>query len=469
MTGEDLRVNFMKIVNPRKMGLRKIDPSELYRQRTPRLLRSSILLPSQYDSYAICTEFARDWFLDKFSQNYFNSIYIDGSKSFDEFRKFSHLDIQMKRSNPVMAIVPNINLEHNRSFIDTNPELTGYMRRTRMEGTFFADKRPNKGLYAAIQFKTILMTFLYKIRVDTKAEAMDLIEFIKYKHRAQFTETQNITLDVHIPKKIIAQIAFDNGIANDTFSGPKDQDKMLKYLNTWAIAPIIYKRRNATGTGEYFLHVPNCVAHIKSELPSMDDGTRQDSEIMNYVVEFQIEVEMTAPYCYTYYSQHEQSIINSNELAMEDTAIIVMKAVRCDLPDVNEADWPLILRTEYIVDKEDLKNNVVIDFNQLLDGEILDIVNYTHAVALSPSLFMDFLVFNDDRFQDYDIDWNTNTLTLKNKCIHPSFIIGIYVNMSYVNNTLIHHNFDNGLENPDSFRTTSRIGKIEDGEYGNKR
>lgn len=452
----------LQVFNPSKERLRKIDPHQAFKTKTPRFLRSSIMLPSQYNSYAVCTEFAKNWFLEKFPQKFFNSIYVDGSKSFDQFRMFSNIDSQLKRTNPLLAIVPTIDISYNRAFIDSNMELGGYLKRSRMEGTIFADKRPEKGLFLAIQFKTVMMNFTYRIRRDTKGEQLDTIEFIKYKHRAGMTENVYLPLDIHVPKKIIAQIAFDNGMATDDFSGPRDPDEMLKYLNSRSIVPFMYKRVNATGNPEYFVRIENCGVHIKSELPNADEtGERQDAETMNFTLDFSIEVEMTAPYCFTYYSQHEQNIINAGELVKDDTAILLMRAVKADIPDVNELGWNQLVKTEYVVEMEELNDYVTIDFNELLKGELLDIINYTKSVYLSPSLFIDFIVFNNDSFIDYSIDWDKNTLTLKKMCTHPGFIIGIYTDLSYINNVKIHHNFDNGFENPDSFRGSSRIGMIE--------
>lgn len=451
------------IINPNAQGLRKIDSTELYRSKTPRMLRSSIMLPSQYNAYAVCTEFARDWFLEKWPRNFFNSIYMDGSKSFDQFRMFSKIHEQLKRTNPLLAITPNIDMTHNRNFVDTNMELNGYLRRSRMEGTIFADKRPEKGLYLAVQFKTILMNFTYRIRRDTKAEQLDTVEYIKYRHRAGMTENQYIPLDIHVPKKIIAQIAFDAGIPTDDFSGPRDPDEMLKYLNSRSLIPFLYKRRNATGTGEYFIRIENAGVHIRSEMPTFDEqGERQDAETTNYTVDFSVEIEMTAPYCYTYYSQHEQNFINSEEFAKDETAIVLMKAARVDLPEVNEVGWNQLIKTEYVVDMEDLKDYVKIDFRELLEGsELLQLIEYTKSVALNPSLFIDFIIHNEYDFINYDIDWDNYTLTMKQKVTHPGFVIGIYTDMKYINETKIHHNFADGFNNPDSFRTSSRIGKID--------
>jgi len=457
-------LRMIRDINPKAEGMRKLDINDLYRQKTPRLLRSSIMLPSQYNSYAVCTEFARDWFLDKWPRDKFNSIYIDGSKSFDQFRMFSKMQDQLKRANPVLAIVPTMDLSHNRNFIDTNMELGGYLRRSRMEGTVFADQRPEKGLYLAVQFKTIVMNFTYRIRNDTKAQMLDDMEYIKYKHRAGMTENQYIPLDIHVPKKIIAQIAFDNGIATDDFSGPRNPDEMLHYLNSRSVVPFLYKRVNATGNNEYFMRIENCGVHIKAEMPNGDEaGERQDSEHMAFILDFSIEVEMTAPYCFTYYSQHEQPLI-AGDTVQDETAILVMKAVRADLPEVNENGWNRVVRTEYVVEMDDLINpdGIKIEFEELFAGsEILQIINYTRSVALSPSLFIDFIIFNEDGFKSYDLDWDTNTITITDKCTHPGFVIGVYIDLAYVNEVKIHHNFADGFNNPDSFRTSSRIGHID--------
>lgn len=451
-----------EIVNPHARGMRKANIEDIYRPTRVRHLISSVTLPSQYNSYAVCTEFARDWFLNKFPTNFFNSVYVDGSKTFDQFRQLSKINQQMKRTNPVLGIAPSINMEFNREFIDMNMEIGGYLRRSRMEGLIFSDHTPGLGLHLAVQFKTIMMTFVYKMRVDTKAQQLDLVEYIKHKHRAGLTENQYIPLDIHVPKKIISQIAYTNNMLSDDFKRIKDPDKMLKYLNSHSMVPFLYKRRNATGTDEFFIRIENCGVHLKCEMPNADEsGDRQEHEHMSFMIDFSVEIQMTAPYCYTYYSETEQNIINSTDIVKDETGIILMKAARADFPDCNEVGWNKILTSEYVVENEDLLKPVEISFISLLEGELMRITEYTKSVALNPSLFIDFIIFNDGRFCDYDIDWDKYIITVKNKCTHPGFAIAMYVNMSYVNETKIHHNFAEGFNNPDSFQLTSRIGKLE--------
>jgi hypothetical protein len=96
------------------------------------------------------------------------------------------------------------------------------------------------------------------------------------------------------------QVAFDNGFAINDNGDIEEPMKLLEYLNSHSYLPFLYKLRCSTGNKEFFIKVPNCVAHIKADIPQMDDGERQDTIVTNYNIDFQVEIEMTAPYCYTY-------------------------------------------------------------------------------------------------------------------------------------------------------------------------
>ena len=439
----------MRLGNINGESLRPILPGDLYRGFTPRMMRSSVILPSQHQAYAVCVEFARDWFLDKFPEQYFNSIYVDGTHSFDEFRKFSTIDQQMKRSNPLMAMVPVIDMNHNRQWIDSTPEIPMLMRRSKIEGTFFNDIRDNRGLHLQLIFKSILMNFTFKVRVDTRAEQLDMMEFIKLKHRAGYTETHNIACDIHVPNDIIVQIAFDNGFKLDEKGRVEDPIKMLNYLNTHSLIPFIYKLRTATGNDEYFIKVPNCVAHIKSELPVMDDGDRQDTITTNYNINFNIEVEMTAPYCYTYYSQHEHKFINSKP-SIVDGSVAIMVASKTVLPPEDINHWAMLTYTEYEADEDELNKPLTIPLKEYFKGtELGYVLDYTQRIGISPAIFLNFGIYNDGVDMKYTMDWGKMECTTNEPITNLRTIIPIYCDMKYVNNTIIN------LEELD--KKTSRI------------
>ena len=441
--------------------LKPMNIRDLNRKVTPKTLRTSVTLPSQYQSYAICVEFAKHWFVSKFKPNFFNSIYVNGTHTFDEFRKFSTINDRLKKTNPLLAIVPTIDMTHNRSWVDTAPEIPMLLRRSRIEGTFFNDVE--KGLHLQLIFKTILMNFNFQIRVNTRAEELDMVEFIKLRHRAGWTESQDIDLDVHVPKQIMRQIAFDIGIPIDDDTGTITQPMVLvEYINKHSYLPCVYKLRCATGNDEFFLRVPNCVAHIKSEMPTFDDGVRDDMTTSDYTIDFNVEIEMTAPYCYTYFSQKEQPyIIRTEPTCKNYDKIAVMAAMQTVIPKMNCKGWNQYTISEYDIDDEDLGKCIEMDFNELFSGsDIMKIIDYTKRMSISPAIFLDFKIFNDGRELDYDIDWNTLKCQTKFPAVNNRFPIGIYCDMEYINNTLIYlKQLDSGDASVPRFEQTRPLGE----------
>lgn len=421
--------------------LRPVDPSELRRSYTPRYLRTSIVLPSQQQAFAVCTEIILQWFLDKYPHQYFNSIYVDGTHSFDEFRKLSKINQQMRKTNPLLALVPNIDPSYNRDWIDSTPEIPTLLRRSRFEGTFFNDIQHNKGLHLQLMFKTIKMNFTFKIRLDTRGQQLDMMEYIKTHHRAGWSETLTKSIDIHVPKGIIKQIAFDNGFDMLEGGEPKNPMEVLEYLNTHSLIPFMYKLRCTTGNNEYFIKVPNCHVHIKSEIPSMDEGERQNMITTNYNIEFPLEVEMIAPYCYTYYSQKEEHNYLHPSGISNDTVVAIMQASIANIPLEDQNHWALLTTTEYGVDDTDLNKPLDIEFKEIFAGTDIGLVlDYTQRIAISPAIFLNFIFYNDSNKLEYEMDWGKMIAHIEKGITTERTTIGIYVDMKYVNETLININ-----------------------------
>ena len=310
------------------------------------------------------------------------------------------------------------------------------LRRSRFDGTFFSDMSECNSKHLQIMFKTILMNFTFKMRLNTRAEQLDLFEFIKIVHRAGYTETQNLTLDIHVPKEIIAEIANDQGFEVDENLNVDKPLDLLRYLNAHSYIPFVYKLRCANGNNEFFIKVPNCVAHIRSEMPSMDDGERQNTMLTNYTIDFNVEIEMTAPYSYTYYSQCEQTFINTRP-TNSDGMIAVMRAIKTDVPELDEHKWKLASTTEYMVDESDLGTCIDIDFTDLFKGsDIEQLIKHANYIRINPSVFINIKLFNDGIEREYHMDWSTLICHMKLSCENITTVIGIYLDMDYVNNTL---------------------------------
>ena len=382
----------MKLGINKNSKLRPFNPNEAYNKMTPRLMRTSVILPSQQQAFSVCTEVILDWFLNKYQDNFFNSVYVDGTHSFDEFRKLSKINQQLRKTNPLLALVPNIDASYNRDWIDSSPEIPMLLKRSRFEGIFLKDIQHNKGLYLQLLFKTIKMNFTFKIRLDTRAQQLDMMEYIKVKHRAGWSETLTKDMDIHVPKQIISQIAFDNGFELLEGGDPKNPMELLNYLNTHSVIPFMYKLRCSTGNNEYFIKVPNCTVHIKSEIPSMDDGDRVNSITTNYNIEFSLEAEMTAPYSYSYFSQKDVHEFLNTGYNINSTPIAIMQSALTVIPKEDRNHWALLTTTEYGVDDCDIGKPLDLDFKELFNGtDIGMVLDYTQKIAISPAIFLNFI------------------------------------------------------------------------------
>lgn len=419
-------------------NLKELDYRSFGKSYTPRQLRSQIILPSQYASYAVCVEFAKKWFYSKFPEHYFNSIYVEGSHTFDEFRKFSVIDSALRKTNPISAMIPTIDMTHNRQWVDSNPEFPAILRRTRKEGIIFNNEA--NGTHLQIQFKTIKMNFQYKIRVDTRAEELDMVEYLKYKHKAGWAHAEDdLMLDVHVPKQIISQMAFDNDIPILDTGYPADSFQMIEYLNKHSLVPFLYKLRCATGNNEYFIKVPNCVATIQTEMPTYDDGERVNMVNNNYTIDFNIEVEMTAPYCYTYYSQHEQHYINNSPITVPKDMIVSMH-MRTDIPTVDNNGWRMMgdEPLQYQIDEEDIGKPMDIDFKDIFEGTDLGrCIVKTTLLNINPAIFVNFVISNGGIECDWEMDWVNLVMHVKDLPTNLTTVIGIYVDNGYLMNMII--------------------------------
>ena len=415
--------------------MRPLTRDDFDKRFTQRMMLSSVMIPSQYQAYSICVEFARDWFLEKFNPNFFNNVHVDGKFAFDDFNRFSITDDKLKRVNPLLAIFPTIQMDHNRNWIDSNPEIPLMLRRTKMEGCFFNDM--DRGSHVQIIFKTILMNFTFKMRVNTRAEQLDLLEAIKIKHRAGYTESRDISMDIHVPKDLIAQIAFDAGFEFDENLNIKTPIPFLTYLNKNSYIPFLYKLRCVNGNSEFFIKVPNCVAHLRIEMPTYDDGERMGVNSTNYTIDLNVEIEMTAPHSYTYYSQYEHKYINTGKISV-DGMVSVMASTRTVIPQFDEHHWPIYTTLEYMVEDSDIGTSIAIDFTEVFSGtDLQEVLAYTKQIAINPFICANLKFFNNGTEMEYEMDWKTYQCKLKAPLTNNTVVIGVYMDLGYINNTLI--------------------------------
>ena len=274
-----------------------------------------------------------------------------------------------------------------------------------------------------------------------RKEQLDLLEFVKTNCKAGLSETNNIILDIHVPKQIIAQVAHDIGLFVDEKMEVKEPYKLLQYLNSHSVLPFLYKFRCATGNNEFFIKVPNCTIYMKMEMPTKDDGERVGVDNTNYTVEFSLESEMTAPMSYIYYSMDRQDYLSNKEIC-SDGIITIDRLVATDIPDKNPDCWDLFVTTEYLIEEEDLNKPLTINLKDFIEGTDLNrILQYNIENRINPSVFLDFKFFIDGIERKYHMDWSTLSCDIEGVATNLTTVIAVYIDKNYVNETLI--NLDN--------------------------
>lgn len=421
--------------------LKKIDISEIYK-KPERELRGSLAIPSAVNGYSLCIEYAKKWFFSKISENFFNGIYIDGRYALDEFKKYTDIQTQISRKTPNLAIVPNIESAYNRDFVDFTPNMLGidnYIKRSRLEMPFFEDYARNLKIYMA--YKAIQVNFTFRIKVETKAQQLDIAEFMNIAYKCGATFGEEIDQDVHIPRQLMMNLARDAGfrVVNDTIV---DILQFIGYLNTNSKLPITYKFRGVNGRHEFFIRSKSQYVHTRIGELDKDNGERRNQLEGSFTIEMPTTVTYPVPQYYMYYSEISHDNIASG-LAPADENIIGIYALNMtNIPDVNNNGWMLYMTTDVLEEDRSVPlyiNNIFELFDSVNEEEtdIQKIIKYNNEQHINSEIFMDIKLFNNGYEEPCTINWVTGEFRSKNILEWDKSIMAIYINKQYVNEQMI--------------------------------
>lgn len=395
-------------------------------------LYKSLAIPSSIHSYSLCIQYIRNWFLSKFPAEYFKTVHIDGKHIFDDFRVLNRTNM-LKREKPALAIVPQLVFDYNRERVDQ--ALSGidlFVRRSKYQDAFYKDSANDT--YLGIVMEAIQMNFTFKMKFSTRAQQVDAYKFIQMAHRVGATQGEYINMDFHVPYDLMVQIAKDCKFDIDEDGKIVNVIKFLGHLNKNSQIPFLYKFRCINGRDEFFIKVPDLYVHISVPDLNADDGDREGQLQTNYMVEMNATVTFPCPKYYIYFTEKyiDQFILGESA----DDFISMYTIGLTDVPKENEQKWDQYLTTQY--EELDRTKPLEIDFTGLFKGtELGEIIDYTKSVFISPRSFMEIKLFNDRKEQPMTMDWETLTLTTKEKMVDDISYISIYLDKKYFNETLI--------------------------------
>lgn len=402
-------------------------------KRTHKLkLNSDISVPSTIHGYSVGVEYMRKWFLDKFDDSYFKTIFIDGKSVFDNYRKLSRKEM-LTIEKPALSMRSQLDVDYNRDFVDMYPGgLKMFAKRTcTYDKAFFSDYESST--FLAMHMRLMKINVAYRVRVKTRAQQIDLFEFMKIAFKNGSTHGEYVDMDFHVPKEIILCIAKDNGYEVDERGKVKDILGFLHYLNSHSGLPFMYKLRTINGNNEFFIKVPHLFMHVNCTDPiGIDDGEREGQLDNNFHIEMNCELRIPVPQFYVYYTDH--TVVLEKKFKRELLGLYNLSEVY-QIPEVNDKKWGLLIKTEWVNDENYLDT---IEFKELLDRPDFEkILDHTKKIGLSPKIFLDIHLYNNFKEIPIEINWDTYEIIVKSVLDINMSQIAIYADRAFINEQLI--------------------------------
>lgn len=394
-------------------------------------LYSSLALPSYVHGYSLAIEYMTKWFEKKFEKDYFvGGIYIDGKHVIDDYKKFSSKDI-VKGKNPRARMLPVVDFDFDRENLDTHlsgPELL--LRKSNFEESFFKDT--DRNIFLGVNMRALRMNFDFKVRVSTRSQQLDLFNRMEMYFRVGSTQHDNISVDFHIPKSIILNIADKAGfeIKNGEV---KDIVDFLSYLNSHSDLPFLFKIRAINQKPEFFIRVNKLYTHIAvRDKLRLDDGEQDGKLDFNFHIELAAQLTIPIPHFYTYYSAGE--LTQDIEIKESSKAVAVYTINVLEIPKTDENGWGIAATTDCQIDD----GETFVDLSPMFEGNnpLARAVNHSLANYVSPSKFVNIKIYKDEdvaRLVDIDIDWEKKICYFKSPQDEDVLHIVIYYDRQYIN------------------------------------
>lgn len=420
---------FREILSPDEMLKVKMLRDNHISERT-RKLYSNLALPSYVHGYSLAIEYLYNWFESKFEPGYFvGGIYVDGKHVLDDYKHFSKNVIVAQ--NPRARMEPRIDYEFDREFVDfygAPPEL--YIRRSHHNDAFFKDHTMDT--FLGLTTRALRMDCNFKVRVNTRAQQLDIKNRMELYFRVGATQSEYISVDFHVPKSIILNIALRAGF--EVVKGEVvDIIEFLQYLNGHSELTFLFKLRAINQKPEFFVRLNGLYTHIaiRNKL-QLDDGERNGKLDFNYHVEMTATLTIPIPHFYILYSAEDITV--NIEMKERKDVIALYSFSILDIPKVDEHGWNQAVITDYSADQ----GETIMDLSSIFNGNnvLSRAIKNDLSLGISPSRYINIKIYTDldiAKNVPYTIDWKSKIVTFKHPQDKQILHVVIYYDREYIN------------------------------------
>lgn len=397
-------------------------------------LKTNLLTPSRNQSYSCAMEYMTKWFFSKFPDDFFKQKFIDMEHILKQRLDYKTREL-LTTNKPAVVIKATIDHSYNRELLDQyNYGDRTYSSMTRGKELFFRDYENNLGI--GITMEMLLLNFSFRMVFAEQAIQIDVGNRCNLVFRANATQKHYVDVDYHIPDELLVQLAEDTGNFVCPCSGKiVDAENFVRYFNKHSKLPIYYKFDASKGTMQYFLRMPRCLIHIRTNPIDIDEGDTQGNLHNNFKVSFDCQVRFPSPKFYAYLSIKDRSnTVCISQLDSKSFGIIVSSLAK--VPDVNDKGWQRKLETMYSFNsKEEVQaikkgKLMSINFKEMI-GDLRDAIELTKSRAISPNAFLDLRVYNYYKEMPINIDWYDMRIDILSPLTSTECCIIMYIDSDY--------------------------------------
>ena len=297
--------------------------------------------------------------------------------------------------------------------------------------------------------KALRMDFNFKVRVNTRAQQLDTYNRMQMYFRNGSTMHELLSVDFHIPKTLILNIALRAGF--EVKNGEvQDIISFLSYLNSHSDLPFLYKIRAINQRPEFYIRISDLYTHINcTDKLSVDDGERLGKLDYNFHIEMNSILTIPIPHFYSFYSAYELET-GIEVVEPKATSIPIYSINVFEIPNVDEHGWIRAAITDYMTDKGEKE----IDLSPIFTGEnVLSYsIQHTLTQGLSPYHFINIVIYRGEdiaKLCEFKMNWETFKAELLTDVGEEVLHIAVYYDREYINqlDISLHHYNDTRISN----------------------
>lgn len=410
--------------------------------------------PSISSLYGNVNAAIREYVISRFPRNYFKYEGLSTEIAFRNIRRKlggnnSKRKIE-KRQKPFISIQPLYQHPDRDQFLQSIPLSENFDDvQYRVDGRYLIDVIADEKYGYKLKYRINRDRIEYEIRISlsTQHQQVDLYHMMRNTIRWDRPFTKRTALEAVIPKTLIHHIGkmCKMDVENEDYMIPI----LLQRLNACSQYPITYKLRNASATDEYYMYYLHNIVLQFYDL-SIDEGTKIGMVDDHYDITFKVSADFNLPGLF---------VITGNIQKLDNYKVVISAFSATDKPDYESnsdyiplftvdnfySRYPperngmrLLGSTRFLCDTTEKEE--ILNIESIFSQDHAKVIRFYTTYNMNPDVVVNLILLKNNSemilHEDYCMDWNTFTLTIKNPDKEATYRIVIYIDLNIINHAI---------------------------------